>query len=53
MDITFKANVGGQEISFPGRMTAVLEKRLDRWLIAQTHSSCPAPEQAEGESFPT
>ena len=43
----------GQEISFPGRFTAVLEQREGRWLIVQRHFSVPNPEQAEGESFPT
>ena len=44
--------VSGQEISFPGRFTAVLEQRQGRWLIVQRHFSVPNPEQAEGESFP-
>ena len=51
-DITFKAKVMGQELSLPGRLTAVLEKRGDQWLIAQSHFSLPAPGQ-EGESFPS
>ncbi len=51
-DITFKAKVEGQELTLPGRLTAVLEKRGDEWLIAQSHFSLPAPGQ-EGESFPS
>jgi len=51
-DATFKAKVEGQEITLPGRLTAVLEKRGDKWLIVQWHFSFPAAGQAEGESFP-
>ena len=50
-DVTFNAKVAGQGLALPGRLTAVLEKRGDRWLIAQSHFSFPAPGQ-EGESFP-
>ena len=46
------ANAGGQEVSFPGRFTAVLEQRKGRWFIMQRHFSVPAREQAEGESLP-
>ncbi|MBI3961399.1 MAG: nuclear transport factor 2 family protein [Deinococcus sp.] len=53
-DLTFKAKVGGEEMVLPsGRMTAVLENRHGKWLIAQFHVSFPAAGQAEGESFPT
>lgn len=45
--------VDGQEISFPLRLTAVLEKRGDKWLCVQMHFSTPAAGQAEGESIPT
>ena len=45
--------VGGQEMSYPGRLTAVLEQRGDRWLIVQFHWSLPSSEQAEGESWPS
>jgi ketosteroid isomerase-like protein len=51
-DMTFKATVDGQELAFPGRLTAVLEKRGDRWLFVQSHFSLPAP-GAEGQSFPS
>jgi ketosteroid isomerase-like protein len=47
-----QGRVGGQEIEFPLRMTAVLEKRGDRWLIVQSHVSLPAPGQEEGNSVP-
>ncbi len=52
-DATFNVKAGGQEMTLPGRMTSVLEKRGDKWLIAQSHISMPVAEQAEGESFPT
>jgi ketosteroid isomerase-like protein len=51
-DMAFKASIGGQEMTLPGRLTAVLEQRDGQWLIAQSHFSFPWAEQAEGESFP-
>jgi ketosteroid isomerase-like protein len=44
--------VAGQEIEFPMRMTAVLEKRNDGWSIVQAHVSVPAAAQEEGDSVP-
>jgi len=52
-DAITHAKVKGQEISFPGRFTAVLEQRSGRWLLLQVHFSMPVREQAESESFPT
>ena len=52
-DATFNVKAAGQEITLPGRMTCVLEKRGDKWLILQAHLSMPLAGQAEGESFPT
>lgn len=52
-DVSFDAKVGGEAFSFPGRLTAVLEKRGDKWLMMQAHLSFPAAGQEEGESFPT
>ena len=51
-DIIVRAKASGQEISFLGRFTAVLEQRKGRWFIMQRHFSVPAREQAEGESLP-
>jgi len=48
-----QAKVGGQEISFPIRLTFVLERRGERWLIVQLHGSLPAAGQNKGESWPT
>jgi uncharacterized protein (TIGR02246 family) len=52
-DIAFQVKVGGQELSLEGRLTGVLEKRGDEWLMVQGHYSLPATAQEEGESFPT
>ena len=52
-DVSFDATVGGEEFSFPGRFTSVIEKHGDKWLLVQAHFSFPAAEQEEGESFPT
>lgn len=52
-DAIFNVRTGGQEMSVPARLTCVLEKRGDTWLIGQAHYSIPWGEQAEGESFPT
>ncbi len=52
-DAVIKAKVSGQEISFPVRLTTVLEQRGGKWLIVQSHASVPAAGQKEGESWPT
>jgi len=52
-DCVFDVRVSGEEIRLRGRLTAVLEKRGDRWLIVQEHVSMPSGEQREGQSFPT
>jgi len=51
-DMTFKVKAGGQDMALPGRMTAVLEKRGEKWLFVQSHFSLPAAGQG-GESFPS
>jgi ketosteroid isomerase-like protein len=48
-----QARVDGHDISLPIRLTSVLEKRGNRWLFVQSHSSVPAVGQERGESFPT
>jgi ketosteroid isomerase-like protein len=50
-DMAFKAMVGGDELTLPGRLTTVLERRGEDWLIAQAHFSFPAGAQEEGQSF--
>jgi ketosteroid isomerase-like protein len=51
-DVAFRLTADGQELEIPGRLTAVLEKRGEEWLIVQAHFSAPGTAQAEGESFP-
>ena len=52
-DAAFKVKSGGQEMTLPARITFVLEKRGEEWLIVHSHFSFPASGQAEGEAFPT
>lgn len=52
-DAAFRLKAGRQEMTLPARITFVLEKRGEEWLIVQAHFSFPASGQAEGESFPT
>lgn len=47
-----QGKVGGQEIEFPLRMTAVLEQRGDEWFLVQSHVSLPAAGQEGGDSVP-
>jgi ketosteroid isomerase-like protein len=47
----FKVKAGGQTFEMPARITYVLEKRGDQWLIVHSHFSMPAGGQGEGESF--
>jgi ketosteroid isomerase-like protein len=51
-DAAFNLKAGGEEMSLPARITFVLERRGDAWLVVQAHFSLPAGGQAEGESFP-
>ncbi|MGV8143036.1 MAG: nuclear transport factor 2 family protein [Methanothermobacter sp.] len=44
-------NVENNEITIFGRLSMVLEKREDKWLIAHLHFSVP-DEQEEGKSYP-
>ena len=52
-DITLHVKANGREISQQIRLTAIMEKRGDRWLILQAHDSVPDRDQAEGEAFPS
>jgi ketosteroid isomerase-like protein len=52
-DVAFKVKAASQEMTLPGRLTAVFEQRNSEWLLVQSHFSLPTPGQAEGESFPT
>ena len=53
IDATFDLTVGVEAMSLPARITLVLERRGDRWLVVQGHFSLAAAGQDEGESFPT
>ncbi len=52
VDSIIRVKFNGREIGLPIRLTAVLEKRGDRWLFVQLHNSVPAADQKVGESFP-
>jgi class 3 adenylate cyclase/ketosteroid isomerase-like protein len=52
-DATLQGVVGGQNVCYPARFTAVLEHRGDRWLCAHWHGSFPAFTQPAGEAWPT
>lgn len=52
-DASFNLKADGQEMTLPARLTFVLEKRGEQWIIVQGHFSFPAAGQTEGESFPT
>jgi len=45
IDAVLKAKVDGQNLKFHSRITMVLEKRGDRWLIVQGHFSFPDQSQ--------
>ena len=51
--VMLKARASGRELTFPGRITAVMDKRDGRWLIDQLHLSVPMSGQVEGHSFPS
>jgi hypothetical protein len=50
-EMTVHAVIDGKERTFPGRLTAVLERRGGRWLWMQSHFSLPAHEQSVDRSF--
>lgn len=49
---SFELTIGDQAMSLPARITYVLEKRGEQWLMVQAHFSLPAAGQEEGELFP-
>ena len=51
--VTLKAKANGREMTFPGRITVVMDKRDGQWLIDQWHMSVPMTGQEEGQSFPS
>ncbi len=52
-DGSVNVKINKQIISFPVRFNMVMEQRRDKWIIVQFHSSVPAANQKEGESWPT
>ncbi|MBN2187315.1 MAG: nuclear transport factor 2 family protein [Dehalococcoidia bacterium] len=52
LDLILNLKATGQETSLQVRLTNVLEKRAERWLIVQEHGSLPAAGQEEGTAFP-
>lgn len=45
IDAVFKGKMDGRNLKFQSRVTEVLEKREDRWLIVQGHFSFPDQSQ--------
>jgi uncharacterized protein (TIGR02246 family) len=52
-DAHWQVKINGQEMNYYFRWTMVLEKRLGKWLIVQSHLSAPEASQAAGQSFPS
>jgi len=52
-DIAFRIKASDREVSRQIRLTGVMEKRGDKWLILHSHDSVPDRDQAEGEAFPS
>ncbi|MGD8562896.1 MAG: nuclear transport factor 2 family protein [Desulfarculaceae bacterium] len=50
--VHYQAEAGGMVLEGDARLTTVLQRRGDHWLIVQSHFSLPFQGQAEGESFP-
>lgn len=50
-DCVAEVAAGGRIISVPCRLTAVLERKGDKWLIMQTHFSLPAGGAAATQSL--
>jgi ketosteroid isomerase-like protein len=50
-DIALRVKTGDREVSRQIRLTCVMEKRGDEWLVLQSHDSVPDREQAEGQAF--
>ena len=51
-DMVVHARIAGKHMTFPGRLTAVLEKRRGMWKWMQSHFSLPAVDHANGALFP-
>jgi len=51
-DCLGKITINNSEVVLPLRYTMIMEKREGKWLIVHLHTSMPALEQPQGESFP-
>lgn len=51
-DCTFLVTIAGQAHRYDGRMSGVLRKSGDRWLIAMNHFAIPPSGQEAGKSYP-
>lgn len=52
-ECTISASVSGKKYRYEGRMSAVMKKVGERWLIVHTHFAVPDRSQDEGQSFST
>lgn len=50
--MNMEATVGGQDIYLPGRLTAVVLNKNEKWLFANLHYSLPCDLQEEGKAWP-
>jgi len=50
--MTMNAEVSGGVAVLCGRLSMILEKRENKWLLTHIHFSLPATEQEEGYSYP-
>lgn len=51
-DITFNGKINAEKFTLPGRLTGVMEKRNENWLLIQMHFSTPSVQQDQGQSWP-
>jgi ketosteroid isomerase-like protein len=51
-EAAFYARVGSREMHIPTRLTIILKKSGDKWLIVHWHASNPAAGQQIGEAWP-
>jgi len=52
-DVTLYVKTSDRQLTEQIRLTIVLERRGDRWLVIQWHDSLPAAGQKEGQAFAT
>jgi len=52
IEATVYARIGSREIHLPSRLTIIMKKSGDKWLIVHWHASLPASGQQTGEAWP-